>query len=204
MEPYFEKNLIVNNRTLTYKGFFRVEELFHVINESLEHRHYEKREKKTEELVTDTGRRTHIELRPYKDIVHYGRVQIVMRITLDNMTETVEESGGMKHTFNNGDATIVFDGWVLTEYEHRWTMKPAIYFLKGMINKYVYTFPLEASFPGTVAGDVGYVYGQIKKLLDSYKVEMGQKIFTDGEAMSRVQQEMEREVGKVRREEEEG
>src|SRR3989344_916123 len=184
MEPYFEKNLIVNNRTLLYKGIFRPDELFHTVNEALDHRHYEKREKRTEELVTDTGRRTHIELRPYKDIVHYGRVQINIKITFDNVTETIDIVDGLKRKFSNGDITILFDGWVLTEYEHRWTMKPAIYFLKSMINKYVYTFPLEASFPDIVAGDVGYVYAQIRKLLDSYKGEVGKKPSAREDVMS--------------------
>ncbi|MBI2572782.1 hypothetical protein HYV86_02895 [Candidatus Woesearchaeota archaeon] len=196
MEPYFEKNLIVNNRTLLYKGIFRSDEVFHTINEALDHRHYEKREKRTEELVTDTGRRTHIELRPYKDIVHYGRVQINIKVTFDNVTETVDVVDGLKRKFSNGDVTIVFDGWVLTEYEHRWTLKPTIYFLKGMINKYVYTFPLEASFADIVGGDVGYVYAQIRKLLDSYKTQVGKKPSAQEDQMSAVREEMEREIGR--------
>ncbi len=194
MEPYFEKNLIVNNRTLSYKGVFRPDELFHVVNTVLEHRHYEKREKRTEELVTDAGRRTHIELRPYKDFVHYARSQIVIRITMDNVTDTTEMVDGIKRKFSNGEVTVVLDGWLFTEYEHRWTMKPVIYFLKGMINKYVYTWPLEGSFAGTVAEDTGYLYGQLKKLLDSYPIEVGRKSATKNDEMSRVREEMERDV----------
>ena len=58
METNFERNLIINNRELAYKGIFRVAELFSTINRALEEKGYTKREKKTEEIVTESGRQT--------------------------------------------------------------------------------------------------------------------------------------------------
>ncbi|MBI2662277.1 hypothetical protein HYX11_02350 [Candidatus Woesearchaeota archaeon] len=169
METYHEKYLVINGRELKYKGIFKVDELFAVINKSLERKGYEKREKKTEELVTEAGRRTQVELRPFKMKSSFVSLMIKMRITLDNVTETVMEKEGIKNKFQLGDVMIVFDSWVLTEYQNRWNMKPLIYFIKGVFNKYVWTMPLEGSVRREVAIDTAYVYAQIKHLLVSYK-----------------------------------
>jgi len=169
METYHEKYLVINGRELKYKGIFKVDELFAVINKSLERKGYEKREKKTEELVTEAGRRTYVELRPFKVKSSFVLLMIKMKITLDNVTETVMEKEGIKNKFQLGDVTIVFDSWVLTEYQNRWNMKPLIYFIKGVFNKYVWTMPLEGSVRREVAIDTAYVYAQIKHLLVSYK-----------------------------------
>ena len=58
MEPYYEGNLVINNRELIYKGIFRVDDLFREINMALQERGYTPREKKSEELVTEAGRKT--------------------------------------------------------------------------------------------------------------------------------------------------
>ena len=58
------KELIINARELKYHGIFHPRDLFAAINRALEGRGYTKREKKTEELVTEFGRGTFVELRP--------------------------------------------------------------------------------------------------------------------------------------------
>ena len=191
MEPHYEKNLIINNRELKYKGIFRVDELFHVINKALEEKGYQKREKRTEELVTEEGRRTFLELRPFKEVTNYITLMIKLRITLDHVTETVEMVKGEKRKFEQGDVEIIFDGWILTDYESRWGMKPFVYFMKAMVNKYLYKMPLEGKIPGTLTGDTAYVYAQVKKLLQSYKYESG-KIVREEDVIKAMQKEMEK------------
>ena len=190
-EVQYEKNLIINSRTLAYKGIFREDELFSAINRVLEERGYEKREKKTEEVVTEGGRRTYVELRPFKELSNYIVLQIKMKITLDNVTGKIEEFEGQKKKFQQGDVTIVFDSWELTDYQTRWGMKPFVYFIKGFINKYVYAFPIEAGSKGVLAGDTAFMYGTIKKLLNSYKLEVGK-----GPKEEDIHRQMEEDVRK--------
>ena len=64
---------------------------------------------------------------------------------------------------------IAFDAWSLTDYERRWGMKPWMYFVKAVINKYIYKFPYEEGTINEVAADTAYIYVQIKKLLHSYE-----------------------------------
>ena len=192
-EINFEKNLIINNRLLKYSGIFRTDELFSALNRVLQERGYEKREKKTEELVTENGRKTIMELRPYKQKSNYVTLMIRIKITLDHVTEVVEEVHGEKRKFQQGDVEIVFDAWSLTDYEHRWGMKPWAYFLKGVINRWVYKFPLEAGFTGELAEDTAAVDGQLKRLLNSYKEEVG-KFVREEDVRKKVETEVATEV----------
>ena len=166
-----EKYLVVNNRNLTYKGIFRVSEIFQTIDESLTKLDYEKREKKTEEKVVPGGKKTFIELRPYKNKSNYVSLMIKIKITLDRVTETVKEVDGIKKKFQQGDVSIVFDSWSLTDYGARWGMRPLFFLLKGIVNKYFYHFPLEESFFGELKTDTNYLTQQIKALLNLYKYQ---------------------------------
>ncbi len=164
-----EKNLVVNNKELVYKGIFRVDELFSALNKALEEKNYTKREKKSEELVTPLGRLLQLELRPYKVMTEYITLMIKIHVTLDNVTDVVLKRNAVKEKFQHGDVHIAFDAWSLTDYERRWGMKPLVYFLKAVIHKYLYRFPLEEGLVKEVAADTAYVYAQAKKLLHSYE-----------------------------------
>lgn len=164
-----EKNLVINNKELAYKGIFRADELFSALNQALEEKKYIRREKKSEELVTPLGRLLQLELRPYKVMTEYITLMIKIRLTLDNVTDVVLKREGVKEKFQHGDVHIAFDAWSLTDYESRWGMKPLNYFLKAVIHKYLYKFPLEEGLVREVAADTAHVYVQAKKLLHSYE-----------------------------------
>ncbi|MBI2146468.1 hypothetical protein HYU22_03950 [Candidatus Woesearchaeota archaeon] len=193
VDTQYEKDLIINNRELKYSGIFKAEELFAVINRALEQKGYTKREKKTEETVMEGGKRTYVELRPFKEKSNYTLLMIKIKITLSDVTEKVAELHGQKKKFQKGDIEIVFDSWLMTDYESRWGMKPWVFFFKGIINKFVYTFPLQAGFENELVSDTAFIYAQIKKLLSSYGPEK-MKPKSEQEILSAVEEEMRKEA----------
>ncbi|MBI2666951.1 hypothetical protein HYX13_05035 [Candidatus Woesearchaeota archaeon] len=205
VDTYFEKNLVINNREVKYKGKFKVEELFRTINKTLTEKGYTKREKKTEETVTDEGRTTLIELRPFKEKTEYVTLMIKIRIHLEGITEKTEDLEGVRHKFQQGKILLTFDAWSLTDYQQRWGMKPWVFFFKGVINKYLYTFPMEAGFTGELVGDTGYIVGEIKKLLNSYEEKEGKgekevKKIKEEEVRKSAEEEMKKEMEEMRKE----
>lgn len=199
VEEFFEisaeKDLIINNRELKYTGIFHVDELFGSINRALEEKGYTKREKKTEELVTETGKKTYIELRPYKIKMDYLAMMLKIKINLDNVQDVVEKVDQAKIRFQQGNVNIYFDAWILTDWKERWNMSPVTFFLKGFINKFLYIFPLEAGAPGELAGDTAYVYARIKKLLNSYTPGDSKYIREDD-----IRKQVEKEIAKEMKE----
>ena len=134
-----EKNLIINGKTLQYKGIFQEDKLFSVINNFLDKNGYTKFEKKSEELVVQKGRETLIELRPYKVLATYMTFQLRIKIVIQIDSEVREEVDGIPQHFQNGTVSMIFDSWLISDYVFRWQMKPIVYFLKGIINKFIFT-----------------------------------------------------------------
>ena len=188
MQLHNEKDLVVNNKELLYKGIFRSDDVFHVINQALKERDYQKREKRSEELVAEAGKQSYVELRPFKEVTHYMTFMIKIKIIFDKVTETTEVIDGMKRKFLNGDVKIVFDSWLLGDYKERWITQPWLYFVKGLINKYVYTFSIDAGFKGNLNADTAYIYAKVKKLLDSYKFESG-KVVKEKDVIEQIAEE---------------
>ncbi len=167
----FEKNLVINNREIEHHGIFRVDDIFNAINQALKERGYQKREKKSEEQVFPEGRYIYLELRPYKEINDYITAMIKIRITLQNVTETAVKKNDLRQRFETGDVHIAFDAWSLTNFGIRWTMRPVIYFIRGVIHKYIYKYPLEIKRTQEVAADTAYIYAEVKRLMRSYEAK---------------------------------
>lgn len=166
-----ENTLVINNRELVYKGIFRSEEVFQTINRVLFEKGYSYSEKRSEEINTEEGRKFYVELRPVKVKTMYLRLEMRMRVTFDAVTSVVEEKVGTKTRFDLGDVSILFDGWVKTDYQDRWTQNPYSYFLKGWINKYVYKLKLDDAYATEIFSDTAYMYGKLRALFDSYVVK---------------------------------
>lgn len=184
-----QKNLVVNNKQIVYSGIFKSEELFSLVNKVLDEKGYSKNEKRSEETVTPSGKKLYLELRPSKIITNYITLMIKIKISLENVTEEVKEVKGQKRKFEKGDVVISFDSWSITDYEHRWGMQPLVYFLKGVINKYLYTFPIESGSTSALVGDTAHIYGQLKKLLNSYSGKQEKKVSEE-----KIKQEIEKDI----------
>jgi len=190
MDIHYERELVINGREIKYKGIFRYDELFRLINDTLVNRGYDKQEKKSEELVTEKGRRTYVELRPYKIKSNYITLMIKIKIILDKVTETVKEYESGKKKFQQGDVNIIFDSWILSDYRNRWGSKPFIFFWKGIIRKLLYRWPLEDSFKNELVNDTVYINAQIKQLLKTYQPELAPQL-SDEEVRRRIAEEIE-------------
>ena len=189
MDLHLQRDLVVNNKQLDYQGIFRLHELVNVINQALEEKGYTKREKKTEEIVTEAGRKTYFELRPFRHITEHETLMLKIKITLNHVEEVEEKVNGMLSKFQKGAINITFDSWLLLNYEKRWRMNPTFYFLKGIFNKYIYGITMSGNLKGQLKGDTAFVYNQIRKLLNTYKVETG-KIKTEEEVKEEIAKEI--------------
>jgi len=189
MDIHYERDLVINGREIKYKGIFRYDELFSLINKVLVDKGYVKQEKKTEELVTEDGRRTYVELRPYKIKSNYVTLSIKIKIIMDKVIEAVKGYEGGKKKFQQGDLSIIFDSWILSDYRSRWGMKPFVFFWKGVIKKLLYKWPLEEGFRNELVDDTVYINTQIKQLLKSYQPELAPQL-SDEEVRRRIAEEI--------------
>ena len=191
MKTGFERNLVINNKELKYSGIFNPNDIFNAINKALKSKGYEKREKKTEELVSSEQRDNYIELRPIKEKTKNTSLMIKIKIRYKNTKETVKEVNGVKRNFFQGDVSIVFDAWVLTDFEHHIMMNPLTYFLRAFVNKFIHKISFQANLTSEVMEDTAFIYGQLKKLFKEYDGKIEEKIKEED-----VRRKVEEEIGK--------
>ncbi len=188
-QNFGERNLVINHRAFNYSGIFHVKELFESINQALLEKGYVLRDKRSEEVVSETGKNYYLEIRPYKDKTKYVTLLLKIVIRLRNVTRTVQEFDNRQINFDKGDVEIVFDAWSYTDYEARWGMKPFFYFMKGIINQWIYHLPMESGFTGELVGDTGFVYGKIRELFARYR-KRDREFVSDEDVRSEIEKEI--------------
>jgi len=63
---------------------------------------------------------------------------------------------------------MIFDGYVETDYENRWENKPIFYFLRALIDKYIYRIYTD-KFESMLVADVHHLHTRIKSFLNLYR-----------------------------------
>jgi hypothetical protein len=163
-----EKRLIIDQLRLNYSGIFNLQELYKMIDGWLYEKGYDKYEKKNEEQVLETGRKIEVEIRPWKKTTDYAKNEIRLRIFVDNMTDIEVDRDGKKIKMHKGDIQMIFDAFLETDYEHRWENKPMYYFMRTIVDKYVFKIYTE-KFVGNLTADTRDLHQRIKSFLNLYK-----------------------------------
>jgi hypothetical protein len=164
-----QKNLLVNGLKVEYNGLFQFTNFMRTLNKNIEKRGYKRHEKRFEEVVGEKGKDLFIELRPIKMKTAWASLTIKIRITMKNVREVLLDVDGIETPFQQGDVHILFDAWVTYLLNRRWGMNPVFWFVKSVINKYVYKFPMDAGFSGEVVGDTHFLHQHMKSHLNLYK-----------------------------------
>lgn len=163
-----ERRLIIDQLRLNYSGMFQFNELFKMIDNWLYENGYDRWEKKNEEQVLETGRNIEVELRPWKKTSDYAKNDLRLRIFIKNMTDVEVDKEGKKVKMNKGDIQIIFDAFLETDYENRWESKPIYYFLRTLVDKYIFRI-YTGKFTDKLAADTKDLHQRIKAFLNLYK-----------------------------------
>ena len=167
-----EKNLVVDQKILEYRGLFEFDEMIRTLDSLVKSKGYELQEKKAEEKVSEEEKEIHLELRPLKRVTNYQTLMIKVTINAKNLTEEIHAVGGKKRHFHKGNLSLVFDGWSLTDFERKTQERMLNYLIRGVISKYLYRSPTEGKIIGGLKSDVDFVFNQLKSFLNLYKYQI--------------------------------
>lgn len=163
-----EKRLVVDQLGLVYKGVFNVKALYKEFSNWFYERGYENFEKRNVENITQTGRNIQLELRPYKRVAGYAVNQIRIKITMTDVKDIIMNKGEERVRLNQGDIDIKLDGYVETDYENRWENRPYFYFLRSLIDKYIWRIYTD-KFENMIVADTHNLHTKIKAHLNLYR-----------------------------------
>lgn len=163
-----EQKIVVENLELQYEGLFSFKDLYKLIDDWLKENNYDKVEKMNMEKVSEEGKYIELVLEPVKYLTDFVEYIIKMRIIGRNIKEVEVERDGKKEKLNQGSLYIRFDAILETDYEGRWEQKPTFYFLRVLIDKYVYKF-YTGKYESGLKKDLTEIHTQIKSLLNLYR-----------------------------------
>lgn len=163
-----EKKLVVDHLKLNYDGLFDATGLYRYIDDWLREKGFDKREVKNEERVTPEGKFVIVEMQPWKKITDYAQHIIRMEIRLVHLKEVEIEQDKHKLRLNKGKVAITFDGYLVTDYEHRWESRPMYYFLRTIFDKFIYK-SYTTKFEDLLIETVNQLHSGVKSYLNMHK-----------------------------------
>ena len=145
-----EKKQVLYDLRMNYHGPFLVEDFYSEVEKWIKEKGFEKEPKKKLEHVTKSGKKIEwvIEIMIHFDELNHGIV--VLRALLDNVRETSVKKEGKKHKLNTGDVLIVINAFRESHIHGSFYQnKPVYYFIRTLLDKYVYNFWSDKYFAAT-------------------------------------------------------
>ena len=119
-----EKKIVVESQVINYEGLFNVRDLYMLIDSLTQQKGYDKVELLNSEQVFSSKKDMVILLDPYKKITDYAKLNLWIKIIMSDIQDVEIEKDGKKIKSNKGKVTIIMQGFLHTDYEHRWEQKP--------------------------------------------------------------------------------
>jgi len=163
-----EKKLVVDQLKLTYSGLFDFYGLYHMIDGFFYEEGYDRMEKKNYEQVLPSGKDIELDMRPWKKQTDYAKSIIQIRIIVTELKDVEIEKEGVKHKINQGNILIIINSFLDTDYENRWESSPLFYFLRTIMDKYIFRHYTDLTEKKLIE-DTKHIHDLIKSYLNLYK-----------------------------------
>jgi hypothetical protein len=161
-------------RPIKYSGLVDVKGLYKTIDKWLTENHYDKVERRNFEDVREDSRQIVLEIAPYKKITDYAKVEIRLYAEMTNLTDEVVEINGLKHKYQKGDFFFSFDCLLITDYENHWESKATYFFIRTIVDKFIYK-GYTRRFESEAVADFNELVGEIKSYLNMERFKGGSK-----------------------------
>ena len=164
------KQVLYDLRT-TYNGPFLAEDFYAEIENWIKENGFEKEPKKKMEHVTKNGKKIEWLISIHSHLGEVYDEEITLRALLDNVKEIVINKNGEKIRINNGDVFVNVDGFIRGWHcATWWQLKPIYYFIRALVDKYIYKFWSE-KYDGGVQADCHDLFKRIRSFfgLEKYK-----------------------------------
>ena len=135
-----EKKSVVDRLNLDYNGPFDIEEFYKAVEDWRESHGREKEIKKKLEKATPKGKNIEWSVELWRHASHHDKMMTRVKAIFSNVREIEISKGGFKRRLQNGNVFITLDAFLEADYHHEWIMKPLVYFLRAVFDRYIYNF----------------------------------------------------------------
>lgn len=151
-----EKKFVVYDLRISYNGPVRIEDFYKEVEDWMRQKGLSKELKKKSENVTSKGKKLEWTIECWKDLTTYTKEVVRLRSFFNNVREIEVRRSGKRVKTQQADVLIQIDGILETELSQRWEQTPLYYFVKMLVDKYVWPFYSGRydSFPAADAHDL--------------------------------------------------
>ena|SRR3989338_486944 len=163
-----EQKLVVEGIEVGYEGILNIKEIYKIIDDWIRDYDYDKIEKINTEYLRPEGKYVELVLEPEKKVSDYVKNIVKVKLIARNLKDVDVEEDGRKKKMQEGNLIVTFTGVLETDYEGKWEQKATIFFLRVLVDKYIYKFYTD-KFENALAKDVKELSTQVKSFLNLYK-----------------------------------
>lgn len=163
-----ERLVLVNHQKMNYEGIFSLQEIYSVIDKLIKNNSYTKREITNTEVVKKDGRFITIIIEPWRRLSDYAKSVITIKMVFENIKDVEIKKEGIQTKVNQGEATIIFNACLETDFEHRWENTPGFFFVRVLFDKYIFK-PFTTDYQSMVMKDFKMFANEIRATLNLHK-----------------------------------
>lgn len=163
-----ERNILVDGKSVGYEGLMDVKKLGATINHWINEHGYVPVESSNLEQVFEGGKEISVDLSPFKKFGDYVKSEISISVSLRDLKEVEVEMNGVKRKLWKGKAKFSFTAILITDYEHRWNEKPAHFFFRTLIDKFILKSHVSHAEKQCIA-DTESLIDEIRSFLNMYR-----------------------------------
>lgn len=163
-----EKEILVDRYGIEYEGVLDYNGLVKMIEEWCRKNDFYMEIESKKEKVAATGRKVSIGYNLQRKFDNVNFTIIEMDLSVDDMTDVDMEIDGKMRSLNKGKVDIIIHSFLMMSVKARWETKGYIYFIRGIIDKFIYKID-KPSFRGVVVTDTYKLIDGIKGYLNIYR-----------------------------------
>ncbi len=164
-----EKKFVIDGMKLSYNGPFDIIEFYKKVEDWIQAKGKEKDIKKKVEHVEPSGKKIEWFLEIWENVREWARPIVRMQALFADVKEVKIKRGKRQKKLNRGNALITIDGILETDISGKWQQKPIFYFLRALVNKFVYHFYM-IKIEDKLAKDCYDLHDSLSDFFNSYKV----------------------------------
>ncbi|MBI1969943.1 hypothetical protein HYS48_04580 [Candidatus Woesearchaeota archaeon] len=132
------KEIFIDREKVHYHGLFELRAFRPMIVQWAKQNHYILDEIHGSELVEEESKDIHIHFLLQKKLAEYYFSVITMEVHMEHLKDKEVKLSGKSRTLQGATVEVTFNGFLMSFLQYRWESKPWFYFLRTVIDKFVY------------------------------------------------------------------
>jgi hypothetical protein len=164
-----EKKFVVYELRLAYNGPIRIVDFYKEVEDWIRQKGMNKELKKKMERLAPKGKKMEWTVECWKNHAHHTKEVVRLRSIFNEVRDIEVKRSGKRIKTQQADILILIDGILETDVSQLWEQKPIFYFIKTIIDKYIWKFYSE-KYDGFVASDANDLHRTLQAFFNLQKM----------------------------------